>query len=157
MWKTSIFADLSTPTENKSTNSMYKHQLASLGSNQEWFEESNPQGLQGPACIVEYRIRLPLLLLNIPRICHLICPSINQPTVHHVCCPHHQWSNHQLLKYSATQAQSICNLPIILLLMCYPLLNFSIQPPLLVDVFVLLSITLNSISAATLLLLFNSP
>jgi hypothetical protein len=34
----------STPTECKSTNSLYKTQVVSLGSNQEWFEESNPQG-----------------------------------------------------------------------------------------------------------------
>ena len=34
----------STPTDSKSTNSLYKTQLVSLGSNQEGFEESNPQG-----------------------------------------------------------------------------------------------------------------
>ena len=74
MWKTSIFADLSAPTENKSTSSMCKHQLASLGSNQEWFEESNPQGLQGPACKRNVEeMSLPLLLHN-------------QPFAHQLCC-----------------------------------------------------------------------
>ena len=51
VWKTPMFTDSSTPTNNKSTNSMCKHQLASLGSNQEEFEESNPQSLQDPTCM----------------------------------------------------------------------------------------------------------
>ena len=59
MRKTSIFSDLSAPTENKSTSSMCKHQLASLGSNQEGFEESNPHAVQDPICLKNNRIRQP--------------------------------------------------------------------------------------------------
>ena len=50
MWKTSIFSDLSAPTENKRSNSYTRPNQCSLGSNQEGFEESNPQGWQAPTC-----------------------------------------------------------------------------------------------------------
>ena len=61
MWKTSIFSDLSAPTENKRSNSYTRPNWCSLGSNQEGFEESNPQSVQDPICKEEQRIlSLPL-------------------------------------------------------------------------------------------------
>ena len=111
MWKTSIFANLSAPTDNKSTSSMYKTQLVSLGSNQEWFEESNPQGLQGPArmkiCRINYHFHYTTLLLIQPlSICSLAPPmhlsTVLNQFVSSPSCPHHQRFNHQLLKYSAS-------------------------------------------------------
>ena len=69
---------------------MCKHQLASLGSNQEGFEESNPQGLQGPTCMKNKR-PLPLCSSNN---CHIICSPICYPitilnqSAHHTSAPH---------------------------------------------------------------------
>ena len=68
---------------------MCKHQLASLGSNQEEFEESNPQGLQGPACmkICRIKIQLPLLLLNqltAPQLCCHVITSAQLPLLNHL-------------------------------------------------------------------------
>ena len=111
MWKTSIFADLSIPTDNKSTGSMYKTQLVSLGSNQEWFEESNPQGLQGPTrmkiCRIKYHFHYTTLLLIQPLSICSLAPTMHLSTFLNQFMsspnfPHHQRSNHQLLKYSAS-------------------------------------------------------
>ena len=68
VWKPSIFVDSSTPIDIQSTGSKCKYQLASLGSNEEEFEESNPQRLQGLACkiIINTASSQQMLQINCP-------------------------------------------------------------------------------------------
>ena len=94
---------------------MCKHQLASLGSNQEWFEKSNPHEVQDPACM-KNKIELPLLLLTTNRlpISSAICPySINHTTSNHchICSTNHLPIMIHLMSMKQSFAHTLHHMP----------------------------------------------